>query len=176
MFRKNIFTTVLGITGCLLALAIASQITHAGQSSSHYKQCFEQTMAGKTGNIAQREAKAACREQFPHTAPQGNELPNEAIQKLKIDAGFGWGIFNGTIYNGNSDYFITQLTVSMTPIHDDHHMEMHANMSHETKEHQIDLNLAPLSKGAISMALTGEDTHVHDFVWEVIQVIGYKTN
>jgi len=176
MFRKNIFTTTSVITGCLLALVIGSQATHASQSSSHYEQCFTEAMAEKTGNIAQREAQTACREQFPKTAPQGNVLSNEAVQKLKIDAGFGWGIFNGTIYNGNSDYVITQLTISMTPIHDDHHMEMHANMSHETKQHQIDLSLPPLSKGALSMALTGEDTHVHDFVWEVIQVIGYKSN
>lgn len=151
MFRKNIFTRTLAITFYSLVLAIVSQTIHANQSSNHY-------------------------EQLPETIPQSTALPTDVIQKLKIDAGFGWGIFNGSIYNGNSNYFITQLTVSMTPIHDDHHMEMHANMSHETKQHRIDVNLPPLSKGALSMALTGDDTHVHDFEWEVIEVIGYKTN
>ncbi len=103
------------------------------------------------------------------------ELPAEAINKLKIEAGFGWGIFSGTIYNGNSEYMITQLTVNMTPIHDDH-MEMMGDMSHEPKMHQIDLNLAPLSKSALSMALEGDDTHVHDFDWEILQVLGLKIN
>jgi len=103
------------------------------------------------------------------------ELPTEAINKLKIEAGFGWGIFSGTIYNGNSEYMITQLTVNMTPIHDDH-MEMMGHMSHEPKTHQIDLNLAPLAKGALSMALEGDDTHVHDFDWEILQVLGHKIN
>ncbi len=176
MFSKNIFARKLAIIGCLLALAIGSQTIHASQSSSHFEHCVAAAMKGKTGNIAQREAQATCREQFPNAAPQGTALPNEATQKLKIDAGSGWGIFNGSIYNGNSDYFTTQLTISMTPIHDDHHMEMHANMSHETKQHQIDLNLASLTKGSLSMALTGDDKHVHDFEWEVIQVIGYKIN
>ena len=103
------------------------------------------------------------------------ELPTEAINKLKIEAGFGWGIFSGTIYNGNHEYMITQLTVNMMPIHDDH-MEMMGHMSHEPKTHKIDLNLAPLAKGALSMALEGDDTHVHDFDWEILQVLGHKIN
>ncbi len=151
MFSKNIFARTLPITVYLLALAITSQTIYANQSLNQY-------------------------EQLPESTPQSTTLPNDVIQKLNIDAGFGWGIFNGTIYNGNGDYFITQLTISMTPIHDDHHMEMHANMSHETKQHQIDLKLPPLSKGALSMALTGDDTHVHDFEWEVVEAAGYKTN
>ena len=107
--------------------------------------------------------------------PCMHELPAETIEKLQIDAGFGWGIFSGTIYNGNSGYAITQLKVTMEPIHDHHHMEMMGDhpMSHETKTHAIKMNLQPLSKGAISMALPEEDVHVHDFKWNVIQVFGY---
>jgi len=102
------------------------------------------------------------------------ELPAEAIQQLKIDAGFGWGIFSGTIYNGNDHYHVKQLVVSMTPIHDHHQTHMHANMSHEAKQHQINLELAPMTKGALSMPLTGDDVHVHDFKWEIIRVMGYQ--
>ena len=104
------------------------------------------------------------------------ELPEEAIQKLKIDAGFGWGIFSGTIYNGNKNYHVTQLVVSMVPIHGHHHMDMHAAMSHEPKVHQINLELPPASKGALSMPLTGDDIHIHDFKWKIIKVIGYQTH
>ncbi|MEK6686765.1 MAG: hypothetical protein AABY99_10310 [Pseudomonadota bacterium] len=109
-------------------------------------------------------------------SPSLVELPDEAIQKLKIDAGFGWGIFSGTIYNGNDNYHVAQLIVSMTPIHDHHHMDMHANMSHEPKVHQINLELPPATKGALSMPLTGDDVHVHDFKWEVIKVMGYPAH
>lgn len=104
------------------------------------------------------------------------ELPQEAIQKLKIDAGFGWGIFSGTIYNGNDQYHITQLVVSMTPVHDHHHMHMHANMSHDAKVHHIDLDLPPLSKGALSMALPDDVVGAHDFKWEILKVTGYPVN
>lgn len=103
------------------------------------------------------------------------ELPQEAIRKLKIDAGFGWGIFSGTIYNGNDNYHVTQLIVSMTPIHDDHHMHMHANMSHEPKVHHISLDLPPVSKGALSMALPNDVVDAHDFTWEILKVTGYQT-
>lgn len=104
------------------------------------------------------------------------ELPQDAIQKLKIDAGFGWGIFSGTIYNGNNHYHITQLVVSMTPIHDHHHMHMRPNMSHDAKVHQIDLDLPPSSKGALSMALPNDVADVHDFKWEILKVTGYQAN
>jgi hypothetical protein len=121
--------------------------------------------------IASEAAASCCQQQSSRV-----ELPSEAIQKLKIDAGFGWGIFSGTIFNGNDNLHITQLVVSMTPVHDGHHMHMHADMSHDPKIHHIDLDLPPASKGALSMPLTGEDVHVHDFKWEVIKVIGYQTN
>ena len=121
--------------------------------------------------IASEAAASCCQQQSSRV-----ELPSEAIQKLKIDAGFGWGIFSGTIYNGNDNFHITQLVVSMTPVHDGHHMHMHADMSHDPKIHHIDLDLPPASKGALSMPLTGDDVHVHDFKWEVIKVIGYQTN
>ncbi len=117
-----------------------------------------------------------CCQQSDAQHPNLIELPAEAIQQLKIDAGFGWGIFSGTIYNGNDHYHVKQLVVSMTPIHDHHQMHMHANMSHEAKQHQINLELPPMTKGALSMPLTGDDVHVHDFKWEIISVMGYQVH
>ncbi len=115
----------------------------------------------------------------PNTSTQQNpyELPSTVIQRLKIDAGFGWGIFSGRIYNGNSDYTITHLIVSMEPVHDHHTADMahHAdNSSHQSRIHQIDMNLKPLTHGAISMALDDDVAHVHNFNWKVLQAFGYK--
>lgn len=121
-------------------------------------------------------ASQPCCQQSANAALALIELPQEAIQKLKIDAGFGWGIFSGTIYNGNDHYHITQLVVSMTPVHDHHHMHMHANMSHDPKVHNINLDLPPLSKGALSMALPDDVVGAHDFKWEILKVTGYPVN
>lgn len=119
---------------------------------------------------------ASCHSARDADSPCLIELPQDAIQKLKIDAGFGWGIFSGTIYNGNDDYHVTQLVISMTPKHDDHHMHMHmhANMSHDAKVHKIGLDLPPASKGALSMALPDDVADAHDFNWKILTVSGYR--
>ncbi|WP_292995753.1 hypothetical protein [Nitrosomonas sp.] len=151
----------------LLAILLVAQSVSADQSPSNANPCIHQSSSVQSG-----KNESTC-----HKHPsKWIELPDEAIQKLKIDAGFGWGIFSGTIYNGNENYHVTQLIVSMTPIHGHHHMDMHANMSHDPKTHQINLDLPPLSKGALSMPLASEDAHVHDFEWKIIKVMGYQAH
>lgn len=128
-------------------------------------------MANESTAVASCHQQSGSRQQQPCSM----ELPEAAIRKLKIDAGFGWGIFSGSIYNGNENYHVTQLTVTMTPIHGHHHGEIHTTVSHNPKVHQINLDLPPLSKGALSMPLVGEDIHIHDFEWKIIKVMGYQT-
>ena len=152
-------------TNTLLVLLMVSHNATASQTQSDTDPCVHQPNSVQSG-----KSESSCHKHQSNLI----ELPDEAIQKLKIDAGFGWGIFSGTIYNGNENYHVTQLVVSMVPIHNHHHMEMHAAMLHEPKVHQIDLELPPLSKGALSMPLTGDDIHVHDFKWEIIKVMGYQ--
>ena len=118
-----------------------------------------------TAIASESSATEPCNQQSDsqQQQPCSMELPEAAIRKLKIDAGFGWGIFSGSIYNGNENYHVTQLTVRMIPIHGHHHGEMHTTVPHDPKVHQINLDLPPLSKGALSMPLAAEDTHIHDF-------------
>ena len=140
----------------ILATTVSSAIASETQSKTP---CCPSTDTESTGSI---------------------ELPQSAIEKIQIDAGFGWGIFSGSIYNGNDHYHLTRLIVSMTPIHGhghgDHHMGMHASMSHEPKEYSITLDVSPRTKGAISMPLPNEDAHIHDFDWKIIKAIGYPTH
>ncbi len=154
MIKKKHSMHLSLLTGYVLILTLGSQVSMANQSVENLASCVD-------------EAQVSC------YVKNSVQLPADAIAKLQIDAGFGWGIFSGTIYNGNSEYLVTQLTVNMTPIND-HHMEIMGEMSHEPKAHKIDLSLAPLSKTALSMALKGDDTHVHDFEWEILQVLGHK--
>lgn len=110
-------------------------------------------------------------------AKQSIELPETAIQELQIDAGFGWGIFNGSIYNGNKDYHITQVTISMVPIHGHghghHHME-HQDTLHQARIYTIDTDIPPVTKGALSMSLPNDLLHIHGFDWKVIKLTGYR--
>lgn len=159
----------------LLVLVMGPSCGLAGASSVNHAACSDQVTAENIENNATQQPRNPCNLNNRSGDIQlAIELPENIKDQLKIDAGFGWGIFNGNIYNGNSEYVITRLTISMEPIHDGHHIEMMADMSHEVKIHQIDLNLAPLTQGALSMVLHEEDAHVHNFKWEIIKVFGYK--
>lgn len=151
----------------LLAIFLVSLNAGADQSLSSADPCSH-----KSNSAQSDKSENTCHK----LQSKWIELTDEAILKLKIDAGFGWGIFSGIIYNGNENYHVTQLIVSMVPIHGHHHMDMHANMSHDPKIYHIDLDLPPVSKGALSMPLASEDVHIHDFEWKIIKVMGYQTH
>lgn len=93
-----------------------------------------------------------------------------AVEKITIDAGFGWGIFGGSIYNGNPDYTITQITVKLTPSQ----IIGTSSASPLVAEHyHIDITVPPLTKAALSMPLNADGTL--EFLWELAQVQGYRT-
>ena len=169
MHKKNFLLVHLHLLiGFALLFTTGSFYALADQAPTHYDRYLKKTLLDKEDNTATLEDEALCCENSSNKKTNSIVLPNEAINKLVINAGFGWGIFSGSIYNGNNNYTVTQLNVSMTPIHD-HHMEIMEMSSHETKEYKIDLNLLPLSKGALSLAIDTDDTHVHDFEWEIIR-------
>lgn len=175
MHKNNFLLVHLHLLiGCTLLLAAGTFHALADQAPAHYDRYLKKTMLDKEENIATHEDKALCCEVSSNKKTESIVLPDEAINKLVINAGFGWGIFSGSIYNGNNNYTVTQLNVNMTPKHD-HHMETMEMSSHEAKEYKIDLNLLPLSKGALSLAIDTDDTHIHDFEWKIIQAVGHKT-
>lgn len=162
------------LTGaCILLLTASSFHAFADQVSAEGNRCTEKTMQSEENKSVTTESQIVCDKRSLKNTSRSVVLPDEAIKKLIINAGFGWGIFSGNIYNGNRHYSVTQLTISMTPIHD-HHMEMMEMSSHEAKEYKIDFNLQPFTKGAISVAIANEDAHIHDFEWKIIQALGHK--
>lgn len=158
---------------CALLLTTGSFHALADQTSTDYDRCHKKTIQSEENKSVSAESTILCNKRSFKTTTKSVALPDEVIEKLTINAGFGWGIFSGSIYNGNRHYSVTQLTVSMTPIHD-HHMEMMEMSSHETKEYKIDLNLLPFSKSSISVAIPSDDAHVHDFEWKIVQALGRK--
>lgn len=166
------------LTGCTVFLAAGSIDALADESSINDDCCIKKMMQHSSDNMSPSAANTLCRNRFiKDVKDEINEiaLPDDAINKLVINAGFGWGIFSGNIYNGNSNYTLTQLIVSMTPIHDQH-SEMSTMSSNAIKKYTIKLNLQPLSKGALSLAIDADNMHAHDFDWEIIKAMGYKKN
>lgn len=162
----------------LLPGLILNGISYLSMASplSQFSQCLEKHIAsdnnkGKESIDELHRAQNLCRKQLSGQ-PKNIKLSAEVINNLEIEAGFGWGIFSGNIYNANQDVIITKLIVSMTPIHD-HHTQ-HMKMEHEPKEYVIETNLSPLSKGALSVALDEQDAPVHKFDWHISKAFGYK--
>ena len=126
---------------------------------ANYVQCIK-----AAGNMAGSEVARSCFEKFPGKVPEDEDLATEALGKLDTDGGFGYGIFSGSIYNGNSDYTVTQVTILLTPIP--------AGSPLITREYNIDVTVPPLTKGALSVALISDGTR--EFSWSLTKARGYK--
>lgn len=108
-------------------------------------------------------------EPYSNDSEERIQLPSEAINKLKIDAGFGWGIFNGSIYNGNDDYVIEKVIIRLIP---SQIVGTSSEIPLDTKEYIVEVDVPPLSKGALSMFLDSDGTQ--EFEWRLINVMGRK--
>lgn len=154
-------------SGVVVALLSAVLLLSPGQSGASqtapvsYAQCIK-----ATGNTIASEAARSCLEKFQGKVPEDENLAAEALGKLDADGGSGYGIFSGSIYNGNSDYTVTQVTLLLTPIPTD--------SSLITREYNIDVTVQPLTKSALSVALISDVTR--EFSWSLTKARGYKAH
>ncbi|MDO8437254.1 MAG: hypothetical protein Q7S69_03705 [Nitrosomonadaceae bacterium] len=148
-----------------VALLISPALSIASQPDPvNYDQCVLAATNKAVGDLAAREAVSSCREKLPGKVPEDENLTAEALGKLDTDGGFGYGIFSGSIYNGNSDYTVTQVTILLTPIP--------AGSPLITREYNIDVTVQPLTKGALSVALISDGTR--EFSWSLTKARGHK--
>lgn len=133
-----------------------------------YDQCVSESMKGITSPRAADSAMLGCREKFPDTKRHDANLPPDVLGKLIVHAGFGYGIFSGSLYNGNNDYTVTGITVLLTP-----GKKNSADASADGKEYEIDLTVQPFSKSALSMPIPSDNTQ--EYLWKITKARGYKT-
>ncbi len=134
-----------------------------------YDQCLQESMKGITSDRAAAIAMRACRKESPENKVTEADLPADAFSKLVTHAGFGYGAFSGSIYNGNGDYTVTQVTVLIAPLEPG----KGTGASVSGKEYNIELTVQPLSKGALSMPIPSDNTL--EYSWKVVKARGYKT-
>jgi hypothetical protein len=160
-------TTIVFLTLSAVALLISPVISTASPPEPvNHNQCVL-AATNKVSAMAVLEAVRSCHKKFPGEGSHVEDLPLEALGRLDADGGFGYGIFSGSIYNGNSDYTLTQVTLLLTPI-------PAAESSLVTREYNINVTVQPLTKGALSVALISDGTR--EFSWSLTKARGYQTH
>jgi len=100
-----------------LALLLLSFASHAGcRAASNYNDCIIDAMKGVKSNVAAMAISDACRAKFRKKIVVV-AVPQQVLANLVGALGNGGvaGQLAGTVYNGNSDWAITNITVSVTP-------------------------------------------------------------
>ncbi|PTR06544.1 hypothetical protein C8R32_11026 [Nitrosospira sp. Nsp5] len=168
--NKNPRITLTLRGGTLLMLLVSTNLP-AGNlpDPGGYDLCVRESMKGITSDRAAAIAMRACRKESPEGELTEADLPADAFSKLVTHAGFGYGAFSGSIYNGNGDYTVTQVTVLIAPAAPTKGAEASVN----GKEYNIKLTVQPLGKGALSMLIPSDNTL--EYSWKVVKARGYKT-
>jgi hypothetical protein len=144
----------------------ASTRSHAATGNDN--QCIDRPTKGKSGQDTATADEVGCDKRLKNVEPEELDLPSDALNKLVVHAGFGWGIFSGTIYNGNKDYALARITVLLTPATNSKSEPIPSN----GREYDIALALEPLAKGSLSMPVPSDNTL--EYTWKITKARGYK--
>ena len=151
-----------------LAISLASAPSLVLAATDGYNQCSDRSVKGKSRQDPASAAEAGCDKRLDDLGSKEVDLPSDALNKLVVHAGFGWGIFSGTIYNGNKDYALTGVTVLLAPAANDKLGQTLSN----GREYNIALALEPLAKGSLSMPVPSDNTL--EYTWKITKARGYK--
>ena len=158
--RGGIIPLILVAT---IALISPSESDASSTGLSNFAHCLKETKKS-LGNASATEISQICRERFPKKRPTDHDLPPDILNRLDADGGPAYGTFSGSLFNSNADYTITQVTLHLTPIQPE--------IPLITNEYLIDMNVAPLTKSALSVALKSDITR--EFSWRLINARGYR--
>ncbi|MCG3770516.1 MAG: hypothetical protein JW384_01666 [Nitrosomonadaceae bacterium] len=158
---RGTFTPLAILASIVLISPVQSDASPTGLSN--FTHCLKESRKS-LGKTSAQEISRICREQFPKKRPKDQNLSPDVLNKIDADGGPAYGTFSGSLFNGNTDYTITQVTLHLTPIHPE--------IPLITNEYTIDMNAAPLTKAALSVALTSDRTR--EFSWRLINARGYK--
>lgn len=152
----------------LIGITLWPPTTIANPALADYDHCLKASMQNSN---QKHELSNQCDEASPDDNSNVIALPSDAVNKIKIAVGFGWGIFNGSLYNGNKNYAIEQVIIKPIP---SQIAGTSSEISLKTKEYNIDVTVLALSRGALSMVLDSVDTQ--EFEWHLANILRRKIN
>ena len=136
---------------------------------SDYDECILKNMKGVTSDLAARLVRRSCRAKFPRKERQSVELSSSVLDKIDGKAGIGqYGDFEGNIFNGNTNWTITSLTIRIVDNTTKNYRDYKTSV---TQAGYVSSPLPPLSKG--SFKIKPYDLP-KDRSWSILNGRGYK--
>ncbi|SDX59436.1 hypothetical protein [Thiocapsa roseopersicina] len=127
---------------------------------SDYDECIIGGMKGVQSDFAARMVRQSCLEKFPpekEERPESVEMPLEAAAKLSVLGGGDYfGDFVGTIYNGNSDWTVTEFTISILELIVARGSKGEINPFEsvsEDRKYRIEIDVPPYTKREFSLSV-----------------------
>lgn len=106
----------------LLLLLCAAALTGCGSDwfgPEDYTECVLRGTGNETNVATAAAVRENCRQKFPGRIKQqrSRDLPPEAVKKIRYGAELYFNHFlNGTIYNNNSNYLITEVLIAVETV------------------------------------------------------------
>jgi hypothetical protein len=138
---------------------------------SNYDECITESMKGVTSDLAARAIIGSCRERFPDKGkknPASRPLKGEELSKLAGRAGLAYSnVYEGEIYNGNSNLTISEVTVAI--ISTENGKEVSRNY---VVNLQYGSRIPPLTTGSFFIFIILGDEK-SDYSWGLVEAKGY---
>ena len=137
---------------------------------SNYDECVLESMKGVTSDAAAGAIVRSCRAKFSEKTPADSEVPADVVGHLDGRAGMtDYGYFKGSIYNGNKDWTITQITLELVPKTKD----KSPDPARRAKAYNVNLSMPPLTNSDFSISADGEGSS--GFSWNITNARRHKS-
>jgi hypothetical protein len=150
----------------ILLTTLCLYLSACDKEPETYDDCILQSMKGVQSDRAARAIEASCSEKTIHKRIADMELPDEAVRQLDGRGAANDNVFRATIYNGNSNWLLTQLTIRV-PLDELAEGENRAI----PRKYIVNTNIKPLTVDTIAVAVTGSDSNNS---WGIVGARGIK--
>jgi hypothetical protein len=147
------------------ALLIVAGCDRLSQPKS-FDDCILKHMVGVTSDNAARLINQSCREKFPDTTTDDNEveLTDEELSRLTGHTGVVRNHYGGSLHNANTDIVVTSITIKVT--------ESVGNNS-TSREYRHEVNIPPLAVRDFAVNIIVEDAD-KEYSSDITSARGYR--
>lgn len=172
MYRK-----ILYLYMCVFIMAPTSAFP-GWFGPSDYDECIIEGMKGVQSDIAARLVRQSCLKKFPPQKSQkakSEEIPQDSKENLTGHAGLGSpGYFSGNIYNGNSDWTVTELIINISVVNWFEKAVEKKEGSPEPRmdKYRIEVTIPPYTSKNFNISVDWPKDEPYE--WNIFEARGYK--